>query len=110
MGNFVSEKRPDDAMVTNIFHTLHSKLGIQDSERHLVLKYRSGLHKYIQIEMDFLEISSLRVAYRYAIKVEQKFKQWSKWEFGFANMPQQKHGKGNPNSQNKGHRKESQSQ
>jgi hypothetical protein len=33
---------------TNIFHTLRSKLGIKDSERHLVLKYRSGLHRYIQ--------------------------------------------------------------
>jgi hypothetical protein len=33
---------------TNIFHTLHSKLGIKDSEWHLVLKYRNGLHRYIQ--------------------------------------------------------------
>jgi hypothetical protein len=33
---------------TNIFHTLRSKLGIKDSERHLVLKYHSGLHRYIQ--------------------------------------------------------------
>jgi hypothetical protein len=33
---------------TNIFHTLHSKLGIKDSERHLVLKYHSGLQRYIQ--------------------------------------------------------------
>jgi hypothetical protein len=53
--------------------------------------------------MDFLDISSLGVAYRYAVKIEQKFKQWSKWEFGFENMPQQKYGKGNPNSQNEGH-------
>jgi hypothetical protein len=29
---------------TNIFHTLCSKLGIKDSEWHLVLKYHSGLH------------------------------------------------------------------
>jgi hypothetical protein len=33
---------------TNIFHTFHSNLGIKDSERHLVLKYRSGVLKYIQ--------------------------------------------------------------
>jgi hypothetical protein len=33
---------------TNIFHTLCSKLGIKDSERHLVFKYHSGLHRYIQ--------------------------------------------------------------
>ena len=48
---------------TNIFHTLRSKLGIRDCERHLVLKYRSGLHRYIQSEMDFLDISSLGEAY-----------------------------------------------
>jgi hypothetical protein len=47
----------------NIFHTLRTKLGIKDSERHLVLKYRSGLHRYIQIEMEFLYISSLVAAY-----------------------------------------------
>jgi hypothetical protein len=44
---------------TNIFHTLRTKLGIKYSERHLVLKYRGGLHRYIQAEMDFLDISSL---------------------------------------------------
>ena len=32
---------------TNKFHTLRTKLGIKDSERHLVLKYRSGLHWYM---------------------------------------------------------------
>jgi hypothetical protein len=38
---------------TNTFHTLHTKLGIKDSERHLVLKYHGALHRYIQTEMDF---------------------------------------------------------
>jgi hypothetical protein len=38
---------------TNIFHTLHTKLGIKDSEQHLVLKYHGCLHRYIQTEMDF---------------------------------------------------------
>jgi hypothetical protein len=38
---------------TNTFHTLRTKLGIKDSERHLVLKYRGALHRYIQTEMDF---------------------------------------------------------
>jgi hypothetical protein len=65
---------------TNIFHTLCSNLGIKDSECHLVLKYCSGIHRYIQTEMDFLDISSLGVVYRYAVKIEQKFKQQSKWE------------------------------
>jgi hypothetical protein len=76
----------------NLFHTLCTKLGIKDSEKHLVLKYRSCLHRYIQEEMEFLDISSLGVAYRYAAKIEQKFKQ-KKQDFGSAN---QKHGKGTP--------------
>jgi len=60
---------------TNIFHTLRTKLGIKDSKQHLILKYRGCLHKYIQEEIEFLNISSLSTAYRYAVKVEQKFKQ-----------------------------------
>jgi hypothetical protein len=48
---------------TNTFHTLRTKLGIKDSERHLALKYRGNIHRYIQAEMDFLYISSLGVAY-----------------------------------------------
>jgi hypothetical protein len=85
---------------TNTFHTLCTKLGIKDSERHLVLKYHGGLHRYIQTEMEFLDISSLGVAYRYVVKIEQKFKQQNKWEFGSANPQQPKYGKGGPNSQN----------
>jgi hypothetical protein len=67
---------------TNTFYTLHTKLGIKDSERHLVLKYRGALHRYIQTEMDFLDISSLSAAYRYAIKIEQKFKHQNKRNSG----------------------------
>jgi hypothetical protein len=48
---------------TNTFHTLHTKLGIKDSERHLVLKYHGALHRYIQTEMNFFDISSLGVDY-----------------------------------------------
>ena len=55
---------------TYIFHTLHTKLGIKDSERNLVRKYHDCLHKYIQDEMEFLNISSLGMAYRYTIKIE----------------------------------------
>jgi hypothetical protein len=69
---------------TNIFHTLRTQLGIKDSELHLVLKYRGCLHRYIQEEMEFLNISSLGTAYRYAVKIEQKFKQ-KKRDFGSAN-------------------------
>jgi hypothetical protein len=75
---------------TNTFHTLCTKLGIRDSERHLVLKYRGALHRYIQTEMDFLDISSLGVAYRYVVKTEQKFKHQNKREFGSANPQQSK--------------------
>ena len=32
---------------TNNFHTLRTKLGIKDFEHHLILKYRSVLHRYI---------------------------------------------------------------
>jgi hypothetical protein len=65
---------------TNIFHTLCSNLGIKDFEWHLFFKYCSGLHRYIQIEMDLLDISSLGFDYRYAVKMEQKIKKQSKWE------------------------------
>jgi hypothetical protein len=63
---------------TNTFHTLCTKLGIKDSERHLVLKYCGALHRYIQIEMDFLDISSLSDVYRYLVKIEKKFRNQNK--------------------------------
>ena len=69
---------------TNIFHTLRTQLGIKDSELHLVLKYHGFLHRYIQEEMEFLNIFSLGTTYRYAVKIEQKFKQ-KKRDFGSAN-------------------------
>jgi hypothetical protein len=49
--------------------------------------------------MDFLEISSFGVAYRYVIKIEQKFKHQNKREFGSANSQQPKYDKDNPNKQ-----------
>ena len=69
-------------------------MGIKDSKWHLVLKYRGALHKYIQTEMDFLDILSLGASYRYAVKIEQKFKHQKKWEFGYA-----KYDKDIPNKQ-----------
>jgi hypothetical protein len=84
---------------TNTFHTLRTKLGIKDSERHLVLKYRGALHRYIQTEMDFLDISSLGAAYRYAVKIEQEFKHQNKREFESANPQQPKYDKDDPNKQ-----------
>jgi hypothetical protein len=84
---------------TNTFHTLHTKLGIKDSKRHLVLKYCGALHRYIQTEMDFLDISSLSSTYRYVVKIEQKFKNQNKQEFGSANPKQPKYDKYGPNKQ-----------
>jgi len=65
--------------------------------------------------MDFLDISSLGAAYRYAIKIKKKFKHQKKWEFGFANMKHSKYDKDGSNKQppknqskpqeNKGHEK-----
>jgi hypothetical protein len=60
--------------------------------------------------MEFLNISSLGATYLYALKIEQKYKQQNKQEFGSTNPMQQKNGIGGPNSQNKGHRKERQTQ
>jgi hypothetical protein len=59
---------------TNTFHTLRTNLGIKDSKRYLVLKYHGALQRYIQTEMDFLEISSMGVSYQYVVKIDQKFK------------------------------------
>jgi hypothetical protein len=100
---------------TNTFHTLHTKMGIKDSERHLVLKYHGALHRYIQTEMDFLDISSLGVVYRYDVKIDQKFRHQNKWEFVSPNPQQPKYEKYGPDKQlpenqskpqeKKGHRK-----
>jgi hypothetical protein len=49
--------------------------------------------------MDFLNISSLGDAYRYAIKIEQKFRHQNKGEFGSTNLQQPKHSKDDPNQQ-----------
>ena len=49
--------------LVNLFHTLRTKLGIEDSEKHLVLKYYNFLHRYIQEEMEFLDINSLSTTY-----------------------------------------------
>ena len=48
--------------------------------------------------MEFLNITSLGMAYRYATKIEQKFKQ-KKRDFGSTNL---KPGKSTPKQQNRG--------
>jgi hypothetical protein len=79
-------------------------MGIKDSERNLVLKYRGALHRYIQTEMEFLDISSLGVAYRCVVKIEQKLKQKTR-QVGPRNPTQQNPRNGGPNPHNKGQRK-----
>ena len=49
--------------------------------------------------MNFLDMSSLGVAYQYAVKIEQKFKHYNKWKFGSTNMQQPKYDKDDPNKQ-----------
>ena len=73
----------------NLFHTLHTKLGIKDSEKHLVLKYCSFLHRYIQEEVEFLDISSLGTTYQYVAKIEQKLKHKNQ-DFGLVNQKELK--------------------
>jgi hypothetical protein len=51
--------------------------------------------------MEFLDISSLGAAYRYAITIKQNLKQKTQ-QFGPGNPPQQNPGKGGPNPQKKG--------
>ena len=56
--------------------------------------------------MDFLDVLSLGAAYRYAVKIEQKFKQQNKQSFGNANASQQKTGRGSINTHTKWLRKD----
>jgi hypothetical protein len=82
---------------TNSFHTLHTKLGIKYYQWNLVLKYHGALHRYIQTEMEFLDISSLGVSYQYDVKIEKKFWHQNKQEFESANPQQPKYDKDGPN-------------
>lgn len=61
-------------------------MGNRDFKWHLFLKYHSDLQWYIQIEVNFLDISSLGVTYWYIIEIEQKFKQRNKQEFRLGNL------------------------
>jgi hypothetical protein len=51
--------------------------------------------------MEFLDITSLGMAYRYVVKIKQKFKQ-KRREFGPTNPSQPKQGKGIPNPHRNG--------
>ena len=51
-----------------------ARLGIQEEEKLLVLKYVIDLSLYIQQEMEFLTISMLAHAFHYTGKIEAKHK------------------------------------
>jgi hypothetical protein len=69
---------PSSSRVHQYLPYLAHQAGLKESEQHLVLKYHGALHRYIQTEMDFLDISSLGVAYRYVVKIEKKFRHQNK--------------------------------
>jgi hypothetical protein len=97
MDHVASREGTSSARVHQYLHTLRTKLGIKESERHLVLKYHGDIQIYIQTEMNFLDISSLGVAYQYVVKIKQKFKHQNKRDFGSTNLQQPNHDKDVPN-------------
>jgi len=74
--------------------TLHAKFGIKDFERHLVAKYPSGLPKYIQTKIDFLDMFLLGDSYHYVVNIEEKIQHKDKEEFQARNEPYKNKGKG----------------
>ena len=65
------------------FYRLMARLGIQEEEKFLVLKYVSGLSLYIQQEMEFLTVSTLADVFHYANELEAK----QKGKIRFVNNP-----------------------
>ena len=59
---------------TDEFYRLIPRLGVQEEEKLLFLKYVSGLSPYIQQEMEFLTVIILVDAFHYAIEIEAKQK------------------------------------
>jgi hypothetical protein len=96
MEHTIIGKRQEVPDFKNILCTLRTKMGIKYYEVHMVLKYRGGVHQYIQAKMEFFDISSLGVAYRYVVQIEQKIKQ-KMWKFGPRSFSHQKKVKGIPN-------------
>ena len=60
-----------------------ARLGIQEEDKLLILKYISGLSLYIQQDMVFMTASMLADAFHYTIKLEAK----QKGKEHFANKP-----------------------
>jgi hypothetical protein len=92
MDHVASREGPNSVRVHKYLPYLVHQYGYQ------ILKV--ALQRCIQSKMYFLDISSLRVAYRYVVKIEHKFKHQNKKEFGSVNPQQPKYGKGIPNPHN----------
>ena len=60
-----------------------ARLGVQEEDKLLVLKYVSDLSPYIQQEMEFLTVSMLADAFHYVVKLETK----KKGKARFVNKP-----------------------
>ena len=60
-----------------------ARIGVQEEEKLIVLKYINGLSPYIQHEMEFLTVSTLANAFHYASKIEAK----QKGKSHFVNKP-----------------------
>jgi hypothetical protein len=71
MDHTSSIEGPRSVVVHQYLLYLAHQYGYQRLERHWVLKYRGDLHRYIQTEMDILDISSLSDAYRYVVKMSR---------------------------------------
>ena len=61
----------------------HARLGIQEEEKLLILKYVNSLSLYIQQDMEFMTISMLADAFQYNFNLEAK----QKGKARFANKP-----------------------
>ena len=96
MDHIATREKPNSIRFHKYFPYLACEAG-KDSKWHLVLKYHGALHRYIQTEMDFVNISSLGETYQYVVKIEHKFRHQNKWEFRSANMQQPNNGKDGPN-------------
>jgi hypothetical protein len=72
------EKGPSSVRVHKYLPYLAHQAEYQILREKIGSKIPRDLHRYIQTEMDFLDISSLGVAYRYVVKTKKKFRHQNK--------------------------------
>jgi hypothetical protein len=95
MDHTATRKRSSNARV----HKYLPYLVHQDGYQRFRETY-GALHRYIQTKMEFLDISTLGMTYRYVVKIEHNIKQ-KRQQFGLGNPSHQNPGKGSPNPQKK---------